>query len=190
MVSSARPARKITPTSPSPSPEPAPGSVSGSAKTEANVAASVPSQTSVVSIAHSDTTRSQVNTSEERTRLDLEAKIRAVVDLLYQLAVCAADVQPGSEHFVGRKVNECTRALAELDNTKVNIKALIPHDVIEMLDVGKNPDIHTRNFINRLASENQYSYGQHLAMLDYHNQLNQALDDAFPELAQPHSQDT
>lgn len=187
MVAAPRQTRKITPTSPSPSPEPAPGS--GPVKKEAAVTSSAPSQTAAGD-SQSTTVQQQADSVEEKIRSDLEIKVRSVVDLLYQLAVCAADVQPGSEHLVGRKVNECTKALAELDNTKVNIKALIPHDVLEMLDLGKNPDIHTRNFVNRLASENQYSYGQHLAMLDYHNQLNTALDDAFPDLAQPKSEET
>lgn len=33
-----------------------------------------------------------------------------------------------------------------------------------MIDAGRNPDSHTRTFINRLASENQYSLGQHEAI--------------------------
>ncbi len=60
---------------------------------------------------------------------------------------------------------------------------MIPQDVLEMLDTGKNPDIHTRNFVNRLASENQYSYGQHRAVERYKDRLDKALDEAFPELA-------
>lgn len=59
---------------------------------------------------------------------------------------------------------------------------MVPQDVLEMLDAGKNPDIHTRNFVNRLASENQYSYGQHTAVERYKDKLDAALDEAFPEL--------
>lgn len=61
---------------------------------------------------------------------------------------------------------------------------MVPQDVLEMLDTGKNPDIHTRNFVNRLASENQYSYGQHRAVSKYKDSLDGALERAFPELAQ------
>lgn len=110
-----------------------------------------------------------------------------MVDLLYQLAVCSADVQEGSEDLVANKLNECIQALAALDATKDEVHRahmMVPQDILELLDTGKNPDIHTRNFVNRLASENQYSYGQHKVVQSYLNRLDAALDQAFPELAQ------
>lgn len=119
--------------------------------------------------------------------------MRSVVDLLYQLAVCSADVQEGSQHLVANKVNECIKALAALDATKDELHhahMMVPQEVLDMLDAGKNPDIHTRNFVNRLASENQYSYGQHRAVESYKNRLDEALDSAFPELAQAQGEQT
>ncbi len=123
----------------------------------------------------------------EAVRSNLETRVRSVVDLLYQLAVCSADVQEGSQHLVANKVNECIKALAALDATKDELHRahmMVPQDVLEMLDTGKNPDSHTRNFVNRLASENQYSYGQHKAVESYKDRLDAALDEAFPELRQ------
>ncbi|PWY98508.1 hypothetical protein BCV70DRAFT_150677, partial [Testicularia cyperi] len=190
MVVAPRQPRRITPTSPSPSPEPAPETAS-STRGQAATSASRPtdgtggtfsSALPTGSLSGSKLAADASVSPEEQIRANLESKVRSVVDLLYQLAVCAADVQDGSEHLVGRKINECVKALAELDQTKFNMSALIPMEVIEMLDVGKNPDIHTRNFVQRLASENQYSNGQHSAMKEYNDQLNAALDQAFPAL--------
>lgn len=58
---------------------------------------------------------------------------------------------------------------------KGHIHTLVPKDVLEyvlqrapicthvysLVDSGRNPDSHTRSFMNRLASENQFSVGQH-----------------------------
>ncbi|TKY87314.1 hypothetical protein EX895_003991 [Sporisorium graminicola] len=179
--------RQITPTSPSPSPEPQPGTANGSSSTNAPAPASTLAQ---------PTQFNQIATAPptdptEAVRANLETRVRSVVDLLYQLAVCSADVQEGSQHLVAIKVNECIQALAALDATKDEVHRahmMIPQDVLEMLDTGKNPDIHTRNFVNRLASENQYSYGQHRAVQSYKNRLDAALEQAFPDLAQVQSE--
>lgn len=183
----ARRQRQITPTSPSPSPEPQPGTANGTKATTATsahpAAPQHPSTQPQTSAVPSQGTDSSDPTSA--VRANLETRVRSVVDLLYQLAVCSADVQEGSQHLVSNKVNECIKALAALDATKDELHRahlMVPQDVLEMLDSGKNPDIHTRNFVNRLASENQYSYGQHRAVKSYKDKLDAALDEAFPEL--------
>lgn len=51
-----------------------------------------------------------------------------------------------------------------------------------LVDAGRNPDSYTRTFINRLASENQYSLGQYQSMRAFRDQLGVALSDAFPSL--------
>lgn len=178
----ARRQRQITPTSPSPSPEPQAGT-NGAAATNATQAAPAAAQAPLAE----QPSKSEPVDEKEVVRATLEARVRSVVDLLYQLAVCSADVQEGSQHLVANKVNECIKALAALDATKDELHRahmMVPQDVLEMLDTGKNPDIHSRNFVNRLASENQYSYGQHRAVSRYKNALDAALDQAFPELTQ------
>lgn len=184
--------RQITPTSPSPSPEPQPGATNGSSST-INVA--VPSASAPAQVAPSQVAAAAATPVDaaEAVRINLETRVRSVVDLLYQLAVCSADVQEGSQHLVANKVNECIQALAALDATKDELHRahmMIPQDVLEMLDTGKNPDIHTRNFVNRLASENQYSYGQHRAVERYKATLDAALDQAFPELKAAQAEST
>ncbi|CCF53045.1 hypothetical protein NDA18_003149 [Ustilago nuda] len=183
MPSAARRQRQITPTSPSPSPEPQQGTANGTTTTTSHAAPQQSSPQPPSSNAHPQTSDSSDPTSA--VRANLETRVRSVVDLLYQLAVCSADVQEGSQHLVANKVNECIKALAALDATKEELHRahlMVPQDVLEMLDAGKNPDIHTRNFVNRLASENQYSYGQHTAVERYKDKLDAALDEAFPEL--------
>ncbi|KAJ9478035.1 Mediator of RNA polymerase II transcription subunit 10 [Pseudozyma hubeiensis] len=175
--------RQITPTSPSPSPEPQPGSTNGSTPHIA-AAGAPPSHPTQSTLADTSAAVAHIDPADA-VRANLETRVRSVVDLLYQLAVCSADVQEGSQHLVANKVNECIQALAALDATKDELHRahmMIPQDVLEMLDTGKNPDIHTRNFVNRLASENQYSYGQHRAVESYKRSLDAALDQAFPEL--------
>ncbi|SNX82943.1 related to NUT2 - subunit of the RNA polymerase II mediator complex [Melanopsichium pennsylvanicum] len=172
--------RQITPTSPSPSPEPLPGTDGSTSKASQTTFEKPPP-----SIPIDFSSNPESNDPTAAVRANLETRTRSVVDLLYQIAVCSADVQEDSQHLVAAKVNECIKALAALDATKDELHRahmMVPQDVLEMLDSGKNPDIHTRNFVNRLASENQYSFGQHRAVESYKSRLDAALDSAFPQL--------
>ncbi|WFD29562.1 hypothetical protein MSPP1_000571 [Malassezia sp. CBS 17886] len=113
----------------------------------------------------------------EVVRRDLETRTRVAVDALYEMSTHVAYVQPDAPASVGESVNAFVHRLAELDVMKGHIHTLVPRDVIE------NPDSHTRTFINRLASENQYSLAQHEALRGFHDQLGVALAEAFPLLA-------
>ncbi|WFC94216.1 hypothetical protein MBRA1_000849 [Malassezia brasiliensis] len=118
---------------------------------------------------------------DEIVRRDLETRTRAVVDVLYELASRAADVQPSAG--LGDTVNQTVRRLADIDVMRGHIHTLVPKDAVDLVDAGRNPDSHTRTFINRLASENQYSVGQHASIRAYRDELCAALSTAFPELA-------
>lgn len=41
-----------------------------------------------------------------------------------------------------------------------DLTQMVPEDVMTMIDSGRNPDIHTRTFTNRLNSDNQQMRGQ------------------------------
>lgn len=141
---------------------------------------------------------------EEIVRSDLDVRTHAVTDALYRLAShVALDQQAQS---VGEMVNDVVRSLADVDVMRGHIHDHIPQEVVDLVDAGRNPDSHTRSFMNRLASENQYSLGQYLSIKvrtptlltqAFRDQLAPALSQAFPELEtslqhamQQHSDDT
>ncbi|WFD35546.1 hypothetical protein MCUN1_002402 [Malassezia cuniculi] len=108
----------------------------------------------------------------EIIRSDLESRTRHVADALFELARAAANVQAGAERDVGEKANATVSMLAQLDAIKDRIQMMVPKDVLD----------HTRSFVNRLASENQYSVGQHESIRRFRDDFGHALQDAFPEL--------
>ncbi|WFD21643.1 hypothetical protein MEQU1_000298 [Malassezia equina] len=154
-------AAPVTPTSASPSPP-------GAAGMQTNVSC--------------EATESKPVHVEDIVRRDLETRTLAVVDALYELAARAADGQPTSVLGVGESVNHVVRRLADIDVMRGHIHAQIPKDVLDLVDAGRNPDSHTRSLMNRLASENQYSLGQHESIQAFRDTLGQALAAQFPAL--------
>ncbi|CAO1619695.1 unnamed protein product [Parajaminaea phylloscopi] len=122
----------------------------------------------------------------EPYRQRVEDCTRNVIDSLYQLAVCAADVQPGREDIIGTKVNETIAQLAALSSASTsNPDALpcIPQEVLEAVDEGRNPDALSKNRMARLVSDNQQLAGQRWALEEYRQELSKSVLETFPELA-------
>ena len=58
--------------------------------------------------------------------------------------------------------NKTMESLQGLQNAcdSPDLTQMVPEDVMTMIDSGRNPDIHTRTFTNRLNSDNQQMRGQ------------------------------
>lgn len=112
--------RAPTPTSPSPSPEPSGAPASSTGATLANstpnpfhfglgassangLGGSIAGGQNHGSVPFHELLNLEEDPNEP-LRQQVEDRTRSVIDSLYQLAVCAADVQPGREDIVGVKV--------------------------------------------------------------------------------------
>ncbi|GAA6005014.1 hypothetical protein JCM10207_008479 [Rhodosporidiobolus poonsookiae] len=130
-------------------------------------------------------------------RLQVEQSLEQLLQTLLELGICASDVQesalesspdgvasgaPGG--LIGRKVTQTIEGLGHLHAQKDLVSSVnIPLEVINLVDAGKNPHLHTKNFIERLSGENMYTNGILSAVSDYRDLLRSQLGDAFPDLA-------
>ncbi|GAA5854555.1 hypothetical protein JCM8547_004883 [Rhodosporidiobolus lusitaniae] len=130
-------------------------------------------------------------------RLQVEQTLEQLLQTMLELGICASDVQdsalesspngvasgaPGG--LIGRKVTQTIEHLQRLQVDKELVNDVnIPLEVINLVDQGKNPHLHTKNFIERLSGENMYTNGILSAVSDYRDLLNAQLADAFPDLS-------
>ncbi|SCZ99133.1 BZ3500_MvSof-1268-A1-R1_Chr7-1g09407 [Microbotryum saponariae] len=135
----------------------------------------------------------------------IEQTLEQLLQSLLEMGICASDVQdsalsstpggvasgyPGG--LMGRKVSQTMEQLAKLYSYTGTVQdVMIPLEVVNFVDQGKNPHMYTREFIERVAGENMYTNGMLSAVLDYRDILTSSLGDAFPELvnhirANPH----
>jgi mediator of RNA polymerase II transcription subunit 10 len=59
----------------------------------------------------------------------------------------------------------------------------IPKKVIDTLDLGQNPRIVTKDYMERLSAENQFTHGKNKAAETFHQVLEQNLALSFPEVS-------
>ncbi|CAO1616115.1 unnamed protein product [Sympodiomycopsis kandeliae] len=190
--------RQPTPASPSPSPEPSASNAttndtsfnnSSHVKLEALDAADQELSALKGEVPFHQVLKLAENDPSDIYRQEAEDQILKVIDSLYEVAVHAADVQPGSEHLVGSKVNATISNLSTLFNTSQqhssndsNLLPLVPEEVLEAIDEGRNPDTWSKNRLARLVSDNQQLAGQRWAMEKYRKELSSQVRNVFPEL--------
>ncbi|GAA5889768.1 hypothetical protein JCM8208_001126 [Rhodotorula glutinis] len=131
-------------------------------------------------------------------RVHVEQTLEQLLQTLLELGICASDVQEtaleSSPHgvasgtpggLVGRKTQQTIEQLARLHALKDTVADVnIPIEVINLVDQGKNPHLHTKSYIERLSGENMYTNGILSAVADYRDLLRAQLGDAFPDLAE------
>ncbi|GAA5986742.1 hypothetical protein JCM10908_000877 [Rhodotorula pacifica] len=131
-------------------------------------------------------------------RVQVEQTLEQLLQTLLEMGICASDVQesalessvggvasgqPGG--LLGRKAQQTVEQLSRLYAQKDLVNDInIPIEVINLVDQGKNPHLHTKNFIERLAGENMYTNGILSGITDYRDLLRAQLGDAFPDLAE------
>ncbi|KWU47460.1 mediator of RNA polymerase II transcription subunit 10 [Rhodotorula sp. JG-1b] len=131
-------------------------------------------------------------------RVQVEHTLEQLLQTLLEMGICASDVQesaletsvggvasgqPGG--LLGRKAQQTVEQLARLYSQKDLVNDInVPIEVINLVDQGKNPHLHTKNFIERLAGENMYTNGILSGITDYRDLLRAQLGEAFPDLAE------
>jgi mediator of RNA polymerase II transcription subunit 10 len=74
--------------------------------------------------------------------------------------------------------------LSEINNASLKLKdTLVPLDVVEYIDNGRNPDVYTREFVELLAKQNQYIKGKLTAMAQFRDILGTQIKETYPDLA-------
>ncbi|KAI7883911.1 hypothetical protein K492DRAFT_158948 [Lichtheimia hyalospora FSU 10163] len=132
---------------------------------------------------HVDSTQ---NTSEasKAARLALEGEINDILQVLFELSVVVFDFQPEGNQLVRNKINTIIEHYRKIDELKKDIDTFIPEEVINFVEHGKNPDLFTQGFVERTASENQFTYGKVKAVNEFRSILADEFEKSFPDLYQ------
>jgi hypothetical protein len=117
--------------------------------------------------------------------LQLESGIEQLLDALHKTSVLLEEFRPENQ---GRLQDGVSRLPAQLDAVAVaassnQVRALsVPRQLFDFLDSGTNPDLLTKQLIERAVAESELCKGKVVALADYHAQLHAEAVNAFPEL--------
>ncbi|CAO3627735.1 unnamed protein product [Mucor hiemalis] len=112
----------------------------------------------------------------------IEDQLNDLLQKLFELSVIVYDFQPDGNKLVWKKVNDIIEHYKEIDHLKDGINSFIPEEVINFVEQGRNPDKFTQDFVERAATENQFTNGKIKAVSEFRSLLSEEFTKSFPDL--------
>lgn len=113
----------------------------------------------------------------------VQEDLSSIIETLLYLGVQVHDFQSTQDAKVGLS-NHINKLLSQLQNLnkKDTSNILIPSDILQYIQDGRNPDIYTREFIEVVRKLNQFNNGKSQAFSKFHEILSSSIKQEFPEL--------
>ncbi|KAJ2091724.1 RNA polymerase II mediator complex subunit [Coemansia sp. RSA 986] len=117
----------------------------------------------------------------DAARETMEAKIREALETLSQIQVTVMNHESADEQVLQQRVDRLVRGFAEMHTAKDQLNASVPEEVLAYIRDGRNPDEFTSQFMERVASENQFTNGKIAALSNFKHEFEEKLREFFPE---------
>ncbi|KAK9761151.1 RNA polymerase II mediator complex subunit [Basidiobolus ranarum] len=121
------------------------------------------------------------NEEQEQSRKGLELRLKELVESLLEIGITAYDFQAESGDLLNQRIGDLVNSYSQLNELKDSIDIQVPFDVLSFIEDGKNPDLFTREYVERLAAESHFTNGKIEAMKDFRGILENELNQTFPE---------
>ncbi|KAL7747742.1 RNA polymerase II mediator complex subunit [Sorochytrium milnesiophthora] len=112
----------------------------------------------------------------------LDVSLTKTVETLYKLAETTLDFDDDSQATLDQHIADYLGELAAADQLCQSLDDIyVPVEVIQRVENGENPDVFTKNYMERLAAENQFTNGKIQSLKDFKSILLRQMDEMFPE---------
>lgn len=116
----------------------------------------------------------------------LEAQLKGIIQKLYELMCqvywCDVSTSRPSREIVSESLELIHKTIEILHSSSQNFSIMIPQEVIQYVDDGRNPDIYTREFVELARRQNQMLKGKQEAFASFRDILATQMWNAMPEL--------
>ncbi|XP_031216224.1 mediator of RNA polymerase II transcription subunit 10 [Mastomys coucha] len=112
----------------------------------------------------------------------LEEHLEKFVENIRQLGIIVSDFQPSSQAGLSQKLNFIVTGLQDIDKCRQQLHDItVPLEVFEYIDQGRNPQLYTKECLERALAKNEQVKGKIDTMKKFKSLLIQELSKVFPE---------
>jgi len=112
----------------------------------------------------------------------LEDSLEKIIENIRQLGVIVSDFQPNGQTVLNQKVNNIIGGLKEIDSYKSSLADIhIPLEVFDFIDAGKNPQLYTKDCLDKALSKNETVKGKIDLYKKFRQELTKQLGKVYPE---------
>jgi len=112
----------------------------------------------------------------------LEDNLEQFVENVRQLGVIVSDFQPHGQSVLNQKINLIISGLKDIENCKASLSDIhVPLDVFDYIDSGKNPQLYTKDCIEKALMKNESVKGKIDVYRKFRQELMKQLSKIYPE---------
>ena len=113
----------------------------------------------------------------------LEDNLEQFIETVRQLGIIVSDFQSQSQSVLYQKINGLVTILKDIENCKSSLSdVFIPLEVFEYIDAGKNPQLYTKDCIEKALSKNEAVKGKINIYQKFRQELATQLSTVYPEI--------
>ncbi|XP_051992711.1 mediator of RNA polymerase II transcription subunit 10-like [Xyrauchen texanus] len=113
---------------------------------------------------------------------NLEEHLEKFVENIRQLGIIVSDFQPSSQTGLNQKLNFMITGLQDIEKCRQQIHDInVPLEVFEYIDQGRNPQLYTKECLERALAKNEQVKGKIDTLTKFKSLLISELGKVFPE---------
>ncbi|XP_037920223.1 mediator of RNA polymerase II transcription subunit 10 isoform X2 [Hermetia illucens] len=112
---------------------------------------------------------------------ELETQLEAFIENVRQIQIMVSDFQPHGQNNLNQKVQGLVTGLQEIDKLKSQVQDVhIPIEVFDYIDQDKNPNLYTKDCIEKALMKNEEVKGKIDAYRKFKANMLVELQKTFP----------
>ncbi|KAK7898635.1 hypothetical protein WMY93_019488 [Mugilogobius chulae] len=113
---------------------------------------------------------------------NLEEHLEKFIENIRQLGIIVSDFQPSSQAGLNQKLNFMISGLQDIEKCRQQLHEInVPLEVFEYIDQGRNPQLYTKECLERALARNEQVKGKIDTMTKFKSLLISELSKVFPE---------
>lgn len=116
---------------------------------------------------------------------NLESQLELFIENVRQIRIIVGEFQPQTQPVLNQKIQTMITGLQEIDKLKAQVQDIhVPLEVFDYIDQGRNPQLYTKDCIEKALTKNEQVKGKIDAYRKFKAHMLVELTNAFPtELA-------
>ncbi|XP_055607830.1 mediator of RNA polymerase II transcription subunit 10 [Uranotaenia lowii] len=111
---------------------------------------------------------------------NLENHLEMFIENVRQIRIIVSDFQPQGQNVLNQKIQSLVTGLQEIDKLKNQVDVNVPLEVFDYIDQGRNPQLYTKDCIDKALTKNEEVKGKIDAYRKFKNNMLKELDETFP----------
>ncbi|KAJ1522766.1 hypothetical protein ONE63_001923 [Megalurothrips usitatus] len=112
---------------------------------------------------------------------NLETQLEVFIENVRQIRIIVSDFQPQGQSVLNQKIQSLVQGLQEVDKLKSQVQDVhVPLEVFDYIDSGRNPQLYTKDCIEKALTKNEQVKGKIDAYRKFKAHLLLELNSSFP----------